>query len=58
MKIFKIVGWVLLIGYWIYKIFTNDLEVKGNTMYYVAVLISALGLAKSIYDYKSALKDE
>lgn len=58
MKIFKIVGWALLIAYWIYKIYTNDVQIKTNTMYYVAVLISVLGLAKSVYDYKTALKDK
>ncbi|WP_157811534.1 hypothetical protein [Lacinutrix sp. Bg11-31] len=58
MKIFKIVGWIALICYWVYKIYTNDLQVKTNTMYYVAVLISVLGLAKNVYDYKTTLKDK
>jgi hypothetical protein len=58
MRIFKIIGWLALICYWIYKIYTNDLQVKRNTMYYAAALISVGGLAKSIYDYKSALQEK
>jgi hypothetical protein len=52
MKLFKILCWGLLLGYWIYKIYTNDLIVRSNTMYYVAIVVSVAGLAKSIYDYK------
>ncbi|WP_452596833.1 hypothetical protein [Pontimicrobium sp. MEBiC01747] len=43
--------------YWSYKAYTNDFSVRdSNTMYYIALVVSVLGLAKSIYDYKRSLK--
>ena len=58
MKLFKILSWILLLCYWIYKVYTNDLVERGNTMYYVAIVVSVAGLGKSIYDYKNSLKEE
>ena len=53
----KILCWIALIVYWSYKVYTNDFSVRdSNTMYYVAIIVSVLGLAKSIYDFKGSLK--
>lgn len=56
-KGFKILCWMALTVYWSYKSYTNDFSVRdSNTMYYIALVVSVLGLAKSIYDYKRSSK--